>query len=417
MTDETAGNTRYRWAVLTALLFGTATYSANLIFMAPILPQVAQDLHINMGAAANLFTAYLLTCAISQMFAGVVCDKLGVTAALVVGSLCASVPAVLMPWLGDNYNAVVVMRLIQGASTGFIVTSTGPVLALWFPEKERGLASGLAVGSSSTGCALAVVLSPIIYATAGTWQRTSAVFSIIGWIGLLLALMWTRRKPPVAVETLCPTAATASPAKMTVREIALSPVTWVATFCVFFGNFGLHPLLNFVPAYLAAPAPAGLGFGSMLAGRMALATTIVGIFATSSSGIFYDKVAKGDARLPIALGFIMTGLFAYGLVCSLVYSSMFSIVICLMLAGWGGMFIYPAINAYVIANFPPGIVGRMLGICFGLGGFGGFIGLYLGGLSISRSGNFVMAIILISLASAAGIIVAFFAGQRTKKTL
>ncbi len=412
MTDQ-SGFPRYRWAVLAALLVGSATFAVHLIFMAPILPEIAKNLNIDMGSAANLFTIYVLAGSIAMTFGGFVCDKFGITTALVLGHLCASVPAVLMPWLGTSYGAVVTMRLIQGLSTGFFVTTTGPVLALWFPPEERGLAGGLATGALSVGYALTVVLAPMIFKSTGSWQMTSVIISVVGWVGIVVALLCTRRTPPV-LQNQGAMVDMPQVATMTFADIVKSPVTWIGLFCVFFGNWGLQPLMNYVPAYLSAPAPTGVGFGPLVAGRLALATTIVGIFSTSTGGLFFDKVAKGDPRLPIALGFCILGVFAYALLCPFVYGNMFLLILCLMLAGWGAMFIYPAINAYVIGNFPPNMAGTMIGVCFGLGGFGGTIGLYLGSLTISKSGNFNMAIMLISLASIAGVVVGILTKQRAR---
>jgi len=411
MIDDTKTYPRYRWLVLLVGIVGSITFGANLIVLAPILGEVANNLNISLGAASNFFSAYVLMGTIVMILGGGVCDKWGITSAIVVGLLCASVPAFLMPWLGHSYGVVLLLRLIQGAATGFIVTTTGPILALWFPPHERGIGGGLITGALSIGCDLGVVLSPVICQATGSWQTTVALFSSIGWAGIAMALIFTR-KTPHAVLVI---GSTVKGEKGSMKDFFLSPVTLVATFIVFFGNFMLQPLLNLVPAYFASDVPVGLGFGAIVSGKLSLAVTVVGIFATFAGGVFHDKVAKGDARLPIVVGFLLTGIFAYALLVPFIYSSMNLLVICLILAGWGGMFIYPSANAYVVNNFPPAIAGRMIGLCFGLGGFGGVAGLYFGGLSVAKLGSFQMAITLISMAAGAGVITGFFAKNRGMK--
>jgi hypothetical protein len=42
-----------------------------------------------------------------------------------------------------------------------------------------------------------------------------------------------------------------------------------------------------------------------------------------------------------------------------------------MMSGWGILFMFPAIFAFVAINYPPNIVGMMLGWWMGFGTFGG----------------------------------------------
>jgi MFS family permease len=84
------------------------------------------------------------------------------------------------------------------------------------------------------------------------------------------------------------------------------------------------------------------------------------------------------------------------------------LTLCLLFTGWGIPFMGPSLSAYIAMNYPPSIVGRMIGWWFGFGTFGGAAGLYLGGMSISKTGNFYMAIGLISIVSVVGIILSIF---------
>lgn len=68
----------------------------------------------------------------------------------------------------------------------------------------------------------------------------------------------------------------------------------------------------------------------------------------------------------------------------------------------------PSISAFILTNYPPSIVGRMIGWWFGFGTFGGAAGLYVGGMTIGRSGNFYLAIGLISVASLLGAVLVLF---------
>jgi MFS family permease len=379
----------------------------DMIVYAPILGVVAEDLGINMGAAANLIMGFVLSVAVVLILGGAVCDKYGVTTALVLGLLCASLPATFIGLMGDNYTAIFVARLIQGASVGFIFAVIGPVSALWFPPTEQGLAGGIMIGALSVGSAIGVVISPPILEAVGSWQTTVAILSIPGWVSIVLALLITRRSPSSEVLNAIGEAMKSNQKTMTFRGAIFTALTVIGSFILFFEGWGLYVLYNLVPAYLATADPVGLGLGAITAGKISLAVTVVGIFAMISGGIFFDKVAKGDARYAVVIGFILMGVFSYFILTPFVYTNLSLLVVCLVIAGWGPAFLCPSISAFIVINYPPNIVGRMVGLWFGFGTFGGALGLYLGGQTVVRLGNFYWAIMFIPLVSILGLILGF----------
>ena len=129
-------------------------------------------------------------------------------------------------------------------------------------------------------------------------------------------------------------------------------------------------------------------------------------------GIFFDKVFKGNSKPAVIIGFAMTGLFTYLILSPGVYGSTGLLILCLMIAGWGVPFMNPSISAFVAMNYPPAILGRVIGWIFGFGTLGGALGLFLGGNSIGATGSFSLAITMISLAAIVGIILGFFLKPR-----
>ena len=70
--------------------------------MAPVLPQVAGSLNIDLGTASNyVMTTFLFSgCVVLVLVGGVVCDRFGVLTSIMLGTLCAAAPMTLMPWIG-----------------------------------------------------------------------------------------------------------------------------------------------------------------------------------------------------------------------------------------------------------------------------------------------------------------------------
>lgn len=399
------GYSPYRWIMMGTVCWAIASIYIVMITFSPILGSIAADLNVSMGAATNLMMGFVLSTAIFLMWGGLVVDKYGITAALVLGLACAFVPAVLQPMIGYSYGAVFVSRLIEGASVGFIFACIGPVLALWFPLKERGIAGGLMIGSLSAGSAIGVVASPAILASTGSWQAASAYLSIPALVGIIFALAFTR-KSPVAIPEMAEMAATSSGSTMSYGDAFKLPVTWLGSFIVFFNAWNLYVLLNIVPGYLAHPI--GVNLGEIVAGKVSLSVTLAGVAGMVVGGIIFDRVFKGYARPSILVGFLLGGLFTALILTSGVTGSMGLLVVVLLIAGVGIPFMNGAISAHIAMTYPPEIVGRMVGWWFGFGTIGGALGLFLGGMLIDMTGSFMWSIMLAVLVCAAGFILGLF---------
>jgi len=398
----------YRWAMLLSACLAIMSIYIDMIAIAPILGDVAKNLQVDMGAATNLMMGFVLATACVLIWGGVVVDKFGMTTATVLGLLCATVPATFMPLIGQSYGVVMAARLIQGASVGFIFAIIGPTVVLWFPPKEHGLAGGIIIAFISVGSALGGLVSPMLLSSGISWQGTVSILSLLGWVSIIIALAITRRPPsPEVIKGLMQVMQPAA-GQLTFGKAFKLPMTWIGAFVVFFNTWNLYCFLNLIPPYIAAPAPMGVGLGPVMAGKLALAGTIVGIISTIAGGAFFDKIAKGNQRIAVMIGFILTALFAFPLTMPGVYGNMALFVLCLILVGWGFNFMGASLNGFIAMNYPPSIVGRMVGWWFGFGTFGGALGLYVGGQTIGATGSFKTAVILLSVSAVVGFILDFF---------
>jgi MFS family permease len=380
----------------------------DMIAIAPILGDVAKDLQIDMGAATNLTMGFVLAAACVLIWGGVVVDRFGMTVATLLGLLCATVPATFMPMIGQSYEVVMLARLIQGASVGFILAIIGPTVVLWFPPKEHGLAGGIIIAFISVGSAVGGLVSPLILSSGVSWQGTVSLLSLLGWVSTVLTLIIMRRPPSPEVLKGLIQVMQPSAGQLTFWKAFLLPMTWIGAFIVFFNTWNMYCFLNLIPPYIAAPPPMGIGLGPVMAGKLALAGTVVGIISTILGGSFFDKIAKGNQGSAVLVGFILTALFAFPLALPAVYNNMALFIVCLILVGWGFNFMGASFNGFIAMNYPPGIVGRMVGWWFGFGAFGGALGLYVGGKTIEATGSFKTAIMLVSVSAIVGFILDCF---------
>jgi ACS family hexuronate transporter-like MFS transporter len=117
---------------------------------------------------------------------GTLIDRVGVKAslagALVVWSLAAAAHGLVATVLG-----FAVVRFVLGLAESANFPAAIKAVALWFPQKERALATGL----FNAGTALGVIASPLTVWIAASFGWPLA-FIAVGSLGLLLVIVWWR---------------------------------------------------------------------------------------------------------------------------------------------------------------------------------------------------------------------------------
>ncbi len=375
----------------------------NMIAFAPLLPSIAKDMGIDMGVATNFMSVFFFTASIALIAGGVIADRFGIFSVMIVGLLCASIPAALMPWTGFSYGPVLVARLIQGLSAGFLMSVMSPIMAQWFPHRERGLAAGLMGASISLGAAAGVVAAPIVFVATGSWQQMAAWLSIVGWAALAATLLAASGAKSSPFLQALPGRNLES-GQPVFRKALLRPFTWTGIVVAFFAAWYLQTLYNLIPAYLAADSPIGLGLGPLLSGKLMLSVMIAGMVGPVVGGLLQDKVFHGEARPVMLIGFVICAVFMFMMQLGTIYEDRFFLIGCLALTGAGIQFVYPGIAVIVSKSYPIPIVGKILGLWMGIGALGGAVGLFLGGASVARAGNYGPAVVIISLSAVAGFI-------------
>ncbi|MCX5832032.1 MAG: MFS transporter [Deltaproteobacteria bacterium] len=403
---------RYRWFVLTAASVAIMSCYMNVVAYAPLLGQIAADLNIGMSLAMNLISVTYIVTALALLVSGFFCDKYGTKPALLFGLFLSVVPAMLVPLIGRSFYALLAVRLLQGIAPAFVLVAVGPITSFWFPAKEQGLASGLMMGSLSLGAAVGLLGAPGFAKIMGDWQGAIALLSILGWVGIVLVSL-IRREPPVLSAGKGLSLPSTVQESLTVRKALLMPVTWAGALIFFFNAWGFHALYALVPAYLSATPPMGIGLTAVVSGKLSLALTVVGIFAVLAGGVVLDRVFKGNFRIVMAIGFLVTSVFSYLILLPAVFQSPTFLVLSLLLAGWGIPFMGSSTIAFCVSTYPVTMVGRMLGWLGGIGTFGGAVGVFMGNVAIARTGAFNLAIEMISLTALAGFCLSLMLRRRS----
>ena len=395
----------FKWLMMLAVCLGNVALQVNLISFAPILHEIAKDLNIGMGTATNLMVAFTLAGSFALIVGGFLCDRFGILFVLILGNLCGSLPTVLMPSIGTTYSAVFLARLIEGFAMGFCLCTISPVMAIWFSHEERGIAGGIIGTSMAVGPAVGVVSSPVIFLATKSWQLTSAYLSVFSWVSLLFAVILALCPKP-KIADLAPSGEMSS-GNLFKRAVAW-PVTWIIVMVLFFATWCLQTIYNITPTYIAINGPMGLGFGHMVSGKLMLSTSIAGILAPIIAGIVQDKFFSGNAKPFMFIGYVLICICMLLVLVPSVYAFKPFLAISLAFSGAGIGIVLPAVTVFIAMVYPVQIVGKILGLSMGIGGFGAPAGLFACGLVVERFGNYSAAITLISCAAAAGFIFTLF---------
>jgi MFS family permease len=398
---------KYRWLILIAAAFTFVNAQVINLSIAPVLPHIAKDLGIDLGVATNFMAAFLFSgCILMFTVGGAFGDRFGILPTLLFGLLLAVIPAILMPWIGHSYTSVFFARLVQGLSPGFIFPIMGAIIAIWFPIKEKGLATGLMSAAVAAGSAAGTLGGPAVFGLVQKWQQMAAWVSIIGWLDvifIILLLMLPKPNSPAKIEPVA-----SQTGKSRYLSSLLAPITLIAILVNFMASWNMHCLYSMTPTFLSADTPVGAGYGAMVSGQLMINVTIIsGIFGPMVCGFFVDKVFKGNTKQVFIMGFILACIFMYAIKTPLFYGNKSLLSISLILAGFGVQFIMPCVYIFIARSYSHQIVAKMTGLIMGIGTLGGVFGLYISGVTLDLSGNYSLAFTFISLAALAGLILTF----------
>ena len=139
-TDETPTRAI---ALLAVAAFASA---ANLRVCDPLLPQIADQLGVTVGAAAGMVTAFAIAYGVSQLAVGPIGDARGKLPMVVLGSVLTGLATMLcaaMPTLGS----LMVARFVAGACAAAVI----PLAMAWIGDVDPLRAAPADPGALSFG--------------------------------------------------------------------------------------------------------------------------------------------------------------------------------------------------------------------------------------------------------------------------
>ncbi|MFL9900005.1 MFS transporter [Paraburkholderia fungorum] len=184
-TVSTARRSKARYQILSLLAVGTMINYLDRTVLGIAAPQLTRELGINAALMGLLFSVFSWSYVVAQIPGGLFLDRFGSKLtyflSMTFWSLCT-----LAQGLVHGIGALFVFRLGLGVSEAPCFPTNSRVVATWFPQSERAMATGTYTVGEYIGLAF---FSPFMFMLMGAFGWRS-LFYVVGGVGLVFGVIW-----------------------------------------------------------------------------------------------------------------------------------------------------------------------------------------------------------------------------------
>ena len=333
--------------------------------VAPILPEMVQQLHLDPGLAGNLVSIHCLTIALFSPPLGILADRIGRVSVL-IPSLVLYALFGMAGALMQSFWPLLVTRSLLGAASGGIAAASLGLLGSMYEGQARAKALGYATST--------LTITGIIFPLLGGWVGATNwrfAFCLYG-LGLPLALMAAKiLKEPRRAKS------GATDYNNKLSKILLHPTALQLLLSLALASVAMYAVVIYAPLYLKAT----IGAGAILNG-IVLALRAVGAAGISAFGATWLSQRLGLSQAT-AVGF---GLMALMLGIIPLLHQLNWILLNAVLFGVGFGIVLPNLYSALANLAPPKLRSSVLAIGTGAGFLGQFLSPILLGPVLGYSG-------------------------------
>jgi len=177
------------------LVFSSASQT---MIIAPILPQIGDQLGIPDAALGTLVSAYTLMVGVFAILAGPVSDKFGRRRILLLGCGTMTVALVLHGFV-TGYTTFLAVRVFAGMAGGVLSGAAVSYIGDYFPYHRRGWATGWVMSGSAVGQIVGIPLGIVL---SSRWGFRAPFWIFAVTMAATVALLFLRvPQPPVKRTT------------------------------------------------------------------------------------------------------------------------------------------------------------------------------------------------------------------------
>jgi predicted MFS family arabinose efflux permease len=165
------------------LALGAFAIGTEGFMIAPLLPQIADDLALSLSSAAMLVTVFTLTLAISSPILTVMTAALN-RRSLLIGAMTIFAAANMVAWRSTGFAGIMAARILLALSAGLYLPNATALVGLIVPPQKRGWALAIVMGGVTIAIALGLPLGALI-GHAFSWRWT---FFGVGFLAAAAAI-------------------------------------------------------------------------------------------------------------------------------------------------------------------------------------------------------------------------------------
>ncbi|WGS52565.1 MFS transporter [Paraburkholderia sp. D15] len=185
VTAKAVRRSKARYQILGLLAVGTMINYLDRTVLGIAAPQLTKELGINAALMGLLFSVFSWSYVASQIPGGLFLDRFGSKLTYFLSMTFWSL-FTLAQGLVHGIGALFVFRLGLGVSEAPCFPTNSRVVATWFPQNERAMATGTYTVGEYIGLAF---FSPFLFMLMGAFGWRS-LFFVVGGVGLVFGLIW-----------------------------------------------------------------------------------------------------------------------------------------------------------------------------------------------------------------------------------
>jgi ACS family D-galactonate transporter-like MFS transporter len=182
---STVRRSKARYQILSLLAIGTMINYLDRTVLGIAAPQLTKELGINAALMGLLFSVFSWSYVASQIPGGLFLDRFGSRVTYFLSMTFWSL-FTLAQGLVHGIGALFVFRLGLGVAEAPCFPTNSRVVATWFPQSERAMATGTYTVGEYIGLAF---FSPFLFMLMGAFGWRS-LFYVVGGVGLVFGLIW-----------------------------------------------------------------------------------------------------------------------------------------------------------------------------------------------------------------------------------
>jgi ACS family glucarate transporter-like MFS transporter len=390
------------WAVANTDKLGIGVIASDRTFL------VHFGIENNHAAVGLLLTAFAVPYAICNFLWGMVIDRIGARAVMMISATLWAAMMILAGVAG-SYELLLLSRVILGIGEGALWAASNKLVGNWFHTRERARAQGFYTYGQVAGPAVGSSLIVAVM-TGWGWQ---ASFWILGALSLLIILplfyLIVRDTPEqsrrlsdgerahiASGRRVLDEAVAVGPESGSVRQVFRRFPFWLTTLAFMATSVSFYGLAAWIPTYLIQVR----GFSAVVMGAWLSIAYLIAIAATILGTFIADWLHR--PALLGAIGFLISGL---ALLVGITSSSA-EIAAPMVALGQGGSLMSTAMSMTVLQRyFAPAVMGRASGTMTAIGNIvGGTSATWLGWIIDANHGDYVASFLSIVLFLLAGAI-------------